>query len=72
MCVSLCMIRISLGRDDCIINKIQNNIIMYNKCKMKLKKDVHMDLRKKELGVEQNIQRCEKLEKLMKGCIKLN
>ena len=45
---------------------------MYNKCKMKLKKDVHMDLRKKELGVEQNIQRCEKLEKLMKGCIKLN
>ena len=66
------MIRISLGRDDCIINKIQNNIIMYNKCKMKLKKDVHMDLRIKELGVEQNIQRCEKLEKLMKGCIKLS
>lgn len=51
VCVSILRIKIFLGRHDCIINKIQNNIKMYNKFKKKLKKkNMYMDLGKRSKG----------------------
>lgn len=45
------MLRIVLVRSECITNKIQNNIIMYNKCTMKLKeRNMLMNMRKRFRG----------------------
>lgn len=52
VCVGeVCMLRIVLVRSECITNKIQNNIIMYNKCTMKLKeRNMLMNMRKRFRG----------------------